>query len=104
MTHSNTKSGLSFYELDYDTDNAHDYSRLAKYGSYPFTLGSKYGSHNRAEMLTSRSSRWTQLPAYPFHDNISSYATVSINNEIIVFGGYVARYGEVATIGKLNQA
>ena len=36
--------------------------------------------------------------------SIHSYATVSINDEVIVFGGYVGRYGEVATIGKLDHS
>jgi len=102
MTHS--YSGYDLRALEHDTDNAHDYARLAKYGEYPLTLGSKYGSHNRAEMLTAKGERWTQLQPYSFHDSIHSYATVSINDEVIVFGGYVGRYGEVATIGKLDHS
>ena len=66
MTHS--YSGYDLRALEHDTDNAHDYGRLAKYGNYPLTLGSKYGSHNRAEMLTAKGKRWTQLPPYSFHD------------------------------------
>ena len=36
--------------------------------------------------------------------SIHSYAAVSINKEVLFFGGYVGRYGEVATIAKFDTA
>lgn len=102
MTETGRQS-LSHHELEYDTDNPHDYARLSRYSGYPFVLGSKYGSHNRAEMLTSLSGRWSQLPAYPFHDNIYGYATVTYREEVFIFGGYVGRYGEVSTMAKFDM-
>ena len=60
--------GLQAHQVEYDTDNPHDYARLTSFGSLPFTVGSKYASHSRTELLESKMSRWTQLQPYPFHD------------------------------------
>ena len=60
--------GLNAHQLEHDTDNPHDYARLASFGSFPLTVGSKYGAHSRAELLEDKMQRWTQVAPYPYHD------------------------------------
>ena len=67
----------------------HYITRLSDLNGSPFALGdySKAWGSN-AEVLNMTSGEWTARESYPYSDWITHYATVSMLDEIIIFGGW----------------
>ena len=67
----------------------HYITRLSDLNGSPFALGDyskSWGSN--VEVLNLSSGGWSVRESYPYSDWITHYATVSMPNEIIVFGGW----------------
>ena len=67
----------------------HYITRLSDLSGSPFALGdySKAWGSN-AEVLNLSSGEWSTRESYPYSDWITHYATVSMPNEIMIFGGW----------------
>ena len=67
----------------------HYITRLSDLNGSPFALGdySKAWGSN-AEILNMTSGEWSVRESYPYSDWITHYATVSMPDEIIIFGGW----------------
>ena len=67
----------------------HYITRLSDLNGSPFAQGdySKAWGSN-AEILDMASGQWSARESYPYSDWITHYATVSMQDEIIIFGGW----------------
>ena len=65
-------------------------NNLGNYGGKPFVVGGYNPDHAETEILNYADNdfEWKVEQAYPFYSSLRLHATVSVDKQVFVFGGY----------------
>merc|ERR1711953_45603 len=94
--------GMS-YEKQPNAIHFHYDTRLSILDGEPFALGHMTANPhgNKAEVFNFDENQWKEIPEYPWESCIFYYATVSLQDSVIVFGGWNGR-SDLSTVAEVS--